>query len=120
MSRIICYFNSMECIFCEIASGRTKAEILGENRTCIAIKDIFPKAKEHCLIIPKNHIAESAHSKESDKVILDAFDLIRSTAKKLEIDETGYRIVTNHREHAGQTVDHLHFHVLGGEKLKEM
>jgi len=110
----------MNCVFCNIARGTIKTEFIGENKTCYAIADLNPKAKNHFLVIPKEHVAKSVNFDESDKVLKDAFGLIRSVAKELKIDETGYRVITNHSKHAGQSVDHLHFHVLGGERLKEL
>ncbi len=106
-----------DCIFCKIISGEIPSERLYEDEKVIIIRDIDPKAKKHYLMIPKKHFA--LFSEMSD---LDANDLgsslkkLPSLAQKLGI-ESGYRIVINQGEDAGQTVFHLHVHILGGQKM---
>lgn len=106
------------CIFCEIIKGNIKSEILFENENCIIIKDIEPKAKYHYLVIPKNHYATLSEQTEKDKIVLgEILNTIPKLSKKLHL-ENGYRLIINQGEDAGQTVHHLHIHILAGEEIK--
>ena len=107
----------MSCIFCEIVKGNIPAEVIYDKGGILAIKDISPKAKVHLVIFPREHVADTVHDKSADKVILKIFKTIRETAKIQEIDNTGYRVITNHGRDAHQTVAHVHFHLIGGEPL---
>ena len=105
------------CIFCEIIKGNIKSEILYKNNDFIVIKDIEPKAKYHYLAIPKKHYANLSEQTQNDKIVLgEILNTIPKLADLLHL-ENGYRIVINQGENAGQTVNHLHLHLLGGEKL---
>lgn len=106
----------MSCIFCDIASGKIKAEVVFEDQDVIAFKDLSPVSPTHLLIIPKSHI-ESAKEINSDnsKVIAKIFETISMLSTKLNLDS--FRIVNNCGESAGQTVKHLHFHLIGGRKF---
>jgi len=110
----------MGCIFCQIAKGKIKSEIILKNDDIVAVRDISPKAKVHIVIFPKKHLAKSAYERKSNLVLKEVFDAIRSIAKKTGIDKTGFRIVTNHLSDAGQTINHVHFHLLGGQGLGRM
>lgn len=106
------------CIFCEIIKGNIKSEILYQDENFIIIKDIEPKAKYHYLAIPKNHYALLSSQSEKDKVVLgEILNKISGLAEKLHL-ENGYRLIINQGEDAGQTVHHLHIHILAGEKLE--
>lgn len=108
----------MECIFCQIVKGEIKAKIVFEDKDVMAIEDINPKAKYHILVFPKEHISNSIDDEKSDKELVPIFNAIRVVARKYGLEKSGYRVVTNHGEDAGQSVQHLHFHLLGGEKLE--
>lgn len=101
-----------QCIFCKIIERSLPADILFEDEELIAIRDINPQAPVHILIIPKVHYetVEDAPSEILGEICQRATHL----AKDLKISNSGYRLVVNCRDHAGQTVMHLHLHLLGG------
>ena len=107
----------MDCIFCKIASGEIPSNKIYEDEKVIAFYDIAPEATVHFLVIPKEHIkcADEINESNSD-IIAHIFEVISKVAKELKL-ENGYRIVNNCGEDGGQTVGHLHFHVLGGRLL---
>ena len=108
----------IDCIFCKIIKGEIPSNKVYEDDEILAFKDINPIAPVHILIIPKKHI-ESANdiSKEDELLIGKIFTVIKKLAKEHNL-ENGYRIVNNCGEDGGQEVKHLHFHLLGGRKLK--
>lgn len=93
------------------------AEIVFENDKVLAFKDVNPQAPHHILFIPKEHVTSVADL-ENVIVISDLFAAMKQVAQTIGIDQSGYRIVVNHGEDAGQAVPHLHFHLLGGRPLK--
>lgn len=106
-----------DCIFCKILSGEIPSKKLYEDELCCAFYDTAPLAPVHFLVIPKQHIASAAEvTDESAPVIGHIYAVIAKLAKKLGIAE-GYRVVTNVGALAGQTVKHIHFHVLSGQPL---
>ena len=106
-----------DCLFCKIAAGEIPSNKLYEDDTLLAFYDIDPQAPVHFLVIPKRHIASAAALTEDDAALLGhIFAVIAKLAKEVGLDN-GYRVISNVGEDAGQTVKHLHFHVLGGEKL---
>ena len=107
----------MDCIFCKIANGEIPSQIVYEDDKIIAFKDLAPQAPVHFLVIPKEHIkcADEINS-ENSSIIAHIFTKIPLIAKELGV-ENGYRIVNNCGSDGGQTVGHLHFHVLGGRLL---
>jgi len=107
-----------DCLFCKIIDKEIPSEILYEDDSVIAFKDVNPQAPIHILVIPKEHI-ESARDIDKDNchVIGHIFAVIRDLAKELGLDEDGYRVVNNCGKHGGQTVSHIHFHILGGRQL---
>jgi len=110
----------MEDVFCRIVKGEIPAKKVYENADILVIEDIDPKAKIHLVIFPKKHTAESVNDKIPEQLLAEIFSAIREVTKNLGVDKTGYRVVTNHKSDAGQSIDHLHFHVLAGEKLKDI
>lgn len=103
------------CLFCRIVAGEIPADIVAEGEHWLAFRDINPQAPEHVLIIPRKHIAGLADSSEEDASLLG--DMMRAAvqvANELDLVEDGFRTVVNTGLHAGQTVFHLHIHVLGG------
>jgi len=104
------------CIFCKIVNKEIPANIVLENNNFLAFKDINPIAPIHILIIPKQHI-ESFNEIEP-QIMAEMTDFIKEVAKKVDVFKNGYRLITNINENGGQEVKHLHFHLLGGAKLK--
>lgn len=106
-----------DCIFCKIIKGEIKSEILYETDNFIIINDLSKLAKKHYLIIPKTHFAYLNQIDNQKVKIIDEIMLkMKDIEKALGLEE-GFRLVINQRENAGQTVNHLHLHILGGEKL---
>jgi histidine triad (HIT) family protein len=107
-----------DCIFCNIAGGRIKADVVYEDASVVAFRDIDPKAPVHILIIPKKHIQRFSSLTESDASVL--LDIHRAVGKLADIDtriKDGFRLITNDGKNGGQTVGHLHFHLLGGRQM---
>jgi histidine triad (HIT) family protein len=107
------------CIFCKIVEGIIPSKKVFENENVIAFNDLHPLAAKHFLFVHKTHskdIEDMMTSGPND--IKDIYQAITEFGKKEGLNATGYRIVTNMGAHAGQTVFHTHFHVLGGEQLK--
>lgn len=109
----------MDCIFCKIASGEIPSTKVYEDDVCLAFRDLNPMAKVHVLVIPKQHIANVMEiNGENSQIIAHIFEVIPQIAKAEGLDQNGFRVVSNCGEYAGQTVFHLHFHILGGQMLK--
>lgn len=107
-----------ECIFCKITSKLAPAEIVYEDGNLMAFKDIYPKAPIHILIVPKKHIETVDHIESDDKGLIgEMFIAAKKIARDFGIAKEGYRLIFNVGRAAGQTVDHLHLHLLGGKKL---
>jgi len=110
-----------DCIFCKIAAGEIPSSCLYEDENVFAFKDIKPQMPVHFLVIPKKHISSANEINESNSwLVAKCFEAIPKIASKLGISE-GYRIINNCGADAGQTVFHLHFHVIArkylGDKL---
>ncbi len=104
----------MDCIFCKIVKGEIPSTKIYEDETVLAFADIAPTAPVDYLIIPKEHIKSTAEiTPENSAVIAHIFEVIAKLSKDLKLDD-GFRVVNNCGECAGQTVKHLHFHLLGG------
>ncbi|MBI2263362.1 histidine triad nucleotide-binding protein [Candidatus Berkelbacteria bacterium] len=110
-----------ECIFCLIAAKKIPSNTRYEDEEITGFDDRSPKAKIHILFVPKKHIANLNEATEEDREILGRLLLaVKKTAQKLGINQTGYRVIINTKEHAGMEMDHLHIHLLGGELLGPM
>src|SRR5579864_5916843 len=106
------------CLFCDIAARTTSAQILLENDHVIALRDIRPMAPTHALVIPKKHIDGIHEATPEDAMVLGQVLLAaRDVAEKLGLEGGGYRLVINQGRDAGQSVLHLHCHVLGGRPM---
>lgn len=106
-----------DCLFCKIVSGEAPSRKFFENEHLIAFSDIDPKAPIHFLVIPKEHIVSVDEiTRDNADVVARIFTIIPKLAKKLGMSK-GYRIVSNCGKEGGQTVDHLHFHVLSGRQM---
>ena len=109
----------MDCLFCKIINGEIPSKKVYEDDSVYAFYDIAPMAPVHVLIVPKTHIASvNEVTAENSAVISHIYEVAAKLAKELGIADEGYRVVTNCGANAGQTVFHLHFHLLGGKKLK--
>ena len=104
-----------DCLFCKIVAGEIPATRVAEDDLILAIRDIAPRAPTHILIMPREHIASAADLTDADAALLGRiFGKAAEIARSEGIAEGGYRIVTNIGDWGGQTVDHLHFHLMGG------
>lgn len=108
----------MDCIFCKIANGEIKTNFLYEDDSVVAFNDLDPQAPVHVLIIPKKHYSSIMDLNEEDeKLIGHIFTVAKKIAKDLEIADSGFRVVTNVGKDGGQSVNHIHFHLLGKRKM---
>ena len=106
-----------DCLFCKIVAGEIPSTKVYEDETVFAFRDIAPQAPCHVLVIPKTHIADvNGITAENSAIIAHIFQVIPQIAKAEGL-ENGYRVVSNCGPDAGQTVHHLHFHILGGKQL---
>lgn len=108
----------MDCIFCKIVAGEIPSTKVYEDDYAFAFKDINPNAPVHVLVIPKKHIVDSIDmvSEENISYVSNVLLAIPKVAEICNL-QNGYRVITNVGDDGGQTVKHLHFHILGGEKL---
>lgn len=110
----------MDCIFCRIAEGKLPADFVFKDGDVFAIRDAHPVAPTHILVIPKKHITSlmeldrAADSALISKMVSTAVEV----AQKVSLSNRGFRLVWNCREEGGQTVDHIHIHVIGGRQMK--
>lgn len=110
-----------KCLFCSIANGSRPTELRYSDDRIAAFDDIVPKARVHVLIVPKKHIDSTATLAEGDEEIVGhMIKTAQSLAEKLGIANDGYRLVFNTRSHGGQVIDHIHLHLLGGQRLGSM
>lgn len=109
--------TSENCLFCKISAGEIPANIIVENEFAIAFRDIDPKAPTHALVIPRSHFTDVDELSASNPELAGALLALASEVARLEGLSAGYRIVTNTGPDAGQSVAHVHFHVLGGRSL---
>lgn len=106
-----------DCIFCKIAGHEIPSETVYEDDKVIAIKDINPQAPVHVVLIPKRHV-ETLNQVTDPSVYADIFRVVNEVTGKLNIRDKGYRVIANCNRDGGQTVFHIHFHVLGGRMMK--
>lgn len=109
----------MDCLFCKIASNEIPAKIAYQDDQVVAFHDINPQAPHHVLIIPRKHIANINELEEADNALIGTMTQIaKKLAKEMGMADSGYRLVMNCNAGAGQTVFHIHMHVLGGRTLR--
>lgn len=107
-----------ECIFCRIAEGEVPATIVHQDDKVVAFRDLNPKAPTHVLLVPRKHVSSMLKlCAEDDSLTGHLVRIAAQVAATEGIAETGFRLVANAGPDAGQSVDHLHFHLLGGRKL---
>ncbi|KXS41117.1 MULTISPECIES: histidine triad nucleotide-binding protein [unclassified Candidatus Frackibacter] len=108
-----------DCLFCGIANHEIESDIIYEDEKVVAFRDIEPQAPVHILIVPKKHIATTLELEAEDKELIGhIYQVANQLATDEGIAEDGFRIVNNCNEDGGQTVFHLHFHLLGGRQLQ--
>lgn len=108
---------SETCLFCRIVRGEIPATVVASTDDAIAIRDIDPKAPVHVLVMPRQHLS-SLNDAPDSALVGRLVALGRDVARSAGIADTGYRLVINTNEHGGQTVNHLHVHVLGGRPMR--
>jgi histidine triad (HIT) family protein len=108
-----------DCLFCRIVAGEIPATIVKRSEDAVAFRDVDPRAPTHVLVIPTKHIAAVRDVKgpDDEQLLGRLLRFAADVATELGLDAGGYRIVTNTGKDAGQSVDHLHFHVLGGRRM---
>ncbi len=108
----------MDCIFCKIVAKEVPSEIIYEDEKVLVFKDLEPKAPVHVLVIPKTHISSVMEiNEENSEIISHIFKVIKKLSSKLNL-QNGFRVINNCGKYGGQTVNHIHFHVLGGQQLE--
>ncbi len=107
-----------DCIFCKIVEKEIPTEILLENEFFIAFNDINPKAQIHVLIIPKKHFQDI--SDIEGNILGELPEFLKELSRKLGVEDSGYRLITNKGKDAGQIIFHLHFHLLAGNDLGDL
>ena len=108
----------MDCIFCKIVSGSIPAKKVREDEDLLAFHDIDPKAPRHILVIPKKHIGSLAEAKPGDEALLGRLLVAVSEIAREQGLGNGYRVVISTGAEGGQTVEHLHIHLLGGRQMR--
>ena len=107
-----------DCIFCKIAAGQIKSDLVYEDDTVVAFRDINPQAPVHVQVIPRRHIENAAALTEDHRDLIAHLILVAGQVARDEgVEEAGYRLVANVGPHGGQSVPHLHIHVLGGRAM---
>jgi histidine triad (HIT) family protein len=108
-----------DCLFCKVVAGEVPAKVVKRTEEAVAFRDIDPKAPTHVLVVPTRHIpaVRDVKGAGSDGLLGRLLTFSAEVATELGLDAKGYRIVTNTGPDAGQSVDHLHFHILGGRRL---
>lgn len=110
--------SESDCIFCGIAAGRIASDIVREDERTVAFRDVNPQAPIHVLVIPRDHLTSLGHAGPEDRDLLgDVLRAAGEVARAEGIADSGYRTVINTGEEGGQSVGHLHAHVLGGRRL---
>ncbi len=108
---------STNCLFCSIARGEAKADVVYRTPSLVAIRDINPQAPTHVLVIPTEHVETLNDSSDADflgGLLVAAAEVVRQE----RLDVRGYRVVINNKAESGQTVPHIHLHVLGGRAMR--
>jgi len=109
----------MDCIFCKIIAGEIPCDKVYEDDKVFCFNDIAPKAPIHVLAVPKKHVANLLEAVDDKAILNDINFAIKQVAEKMNIAENGFKTVINTGVDGGQSVNHLHFHILGGKKFGE-
>ena len=108
-----------DCIFCKIVKGEIPSTKVYEDESVIAFKDLNPQAPIHILVVPKKHYNNVLDVEENDNIISKIYYAINKIAKQEGFEKDGFRVINNCGKNAGQTVMHMHFHIIAGKKLGE-
>ena len=110
----------MECIFCKISEGKASADFVFQDDDIFAIRDVHPMAPTHILIVPRKHVPSlmELDGAEDSALISKIVSTAVEVAKKVSLSDRGFRLVWNVRSDGGQTVGHIHLHLLGGRQMK--
>lgn len=109
----------MSCLFCRIIAGEVPASLLHEDERVVAFQDANPQAPTHVLLVPRRHIEKLSDLEPDDAALVGEITLVATRlAERLGIETSGYRLVVNCGRGAGQSVWHLHFHLLGGRAMR--
>lgn len=107
----------MDCIFCKIANKEINSNLVYEDESVVAFRDLNPQAPQHILIIPKKHVANITELDDKEIAAHIFTEVVPKIAKEVGVAESGFRLVINTGEEGGQTVNHLHIHLIGGRKM---
>jgi len=106
-----------DCIFCKIANKEINSNLLYEDESVVAFRDLNPQAPQHILIVPKKHVANITELDDKELAAHIFTEVVPKIAKEVGVAESGFRLVINTGEEGGQTVNHLHIHLIGGRKM---
>lgn len=106
-----------DCIFCKIANKEINSNLLYEDESVVAFRDLNPQAPQHILIVPKKHVANITELDDKELAAHIFTEVVPKIAKEIGVAESGFRLVINTGEEGGQTVNHLHIHLIGGRKM---
>lgn len=106
-----------DCIFCKIANKEINSNLLYEDESVVAFRDLNPQAPQHILIVPKKHVANITELDDKEIAAHIFTEVVPKIAKEVGVAESGFRLVINTGEEGGQTVNHLHIHLIGGRKM---
>jgi histidine triad (HIT) family protein len=113
------YYSMSSCVFCKIVQGEAQATVLYTDEQVMAFRDSHPVAPTHILIVPKRHIDSLNDIQPQDEALVGHMFLVaRRLAKEEGIAESGYRTILNTGAHGGQTIFHLHLHLIGGQRMR--
>jgi histidine triad (HIT) family protein len=111
--------NLVDCVFCRIVAGTARSDIVYQDDTVTAFRDVNPQAPTHILVVPNQHLASITDAgPQHDELLGRMFSVANRLAVDEGIAQTGYRLVINRGDHAGQSVFHLHLHLLGGRRMR--
>jgi histidine triad (HIT) family protein len=109
----------MDCVFCDIASGKTSSNFVYQDKELVAFPDLHPQAPFHILIIPRKHVQSLNTLPDNEmQLIVNMILIAKQITRKKGIFDSGYKLVVNTGREGGQVIQHLHMHVLGGRRLK--
>ena len=106
-----------DCIFCKIANKEINSALIYEDDSVVAFRDLNPQAPQHILIVPKKHVANIIELNDKELAAHIFIEVVPKIAKEVGVDASGFRLVINTGEEGGQTVNHLHVHLIGGRKM---
>ena len=106
-----------DCIFCKIANKEINSNLVYEDESVVAFRDLNPQAPQHILIVPKKHVANITELADKELAAHIFTEVVPKIAKEVGVAENGFRLVINTGDEGGQTVNHLHIHLIGGRKM---